>query len=123
MKSLFQKARKKVGLAKAAAGLALMTAGSNVSAALPATAAPSNAAAKGDYIGLIKGYAFDIGIVVGLVIGMLALLVVSKNMIAVYNEIGAGKKTWGDMGMHGGMGVLLLVFVVYLLTEAAGVIA
>ncbi len=93
----------------------------SASAALPDTADPTNAAADGDYIGLIKGYAFDIFIVIGLVLSTLAFIVVSKNMIATYNEIGAGKKTWGDMGMHGGMGVLLLVFTVYLLTEAAGV--
>lgn len=91
-------------------------------AALPTTSNPSNNPASGDYIGLIKGYAFDIFIVIGLVLGTLAFITVSKNMIATYNEIGAGKRTWGDMGMHGGMGVLLLVFVIYLLTEAATVI-
>ena len=56
------------------------------------------------------------------ILGTIAFLAVAKNMIATYNEIGEGKKTWGDMGMHGGMGVLLLVFVVYLLTQAATVI-
>ena len=89
---------------------------------LPTTSTPSTNPATGDYIGLIKGYAFDIFIVIGLVLGTLSFITVSKNMIATYNEIGAGKKTWGDMGMHGGMGVLLLVFVIYLLTEAATVI-
>jgi len=59
---------------------------------------------------------------IGLILGTIAFLAVAKNMIATYNEIGEGKKTWGDMGMHGGMGVLLLVFVVYLLTQAATVI-
>jgi len=95
---------------------------SNAQAALPTTAEPTNAAAEGDYIGLLQGYAFDIAIVLGLILGTIAFLAVAKNMIAVYNEIGSGKKTWGDMGMHGGMGVLLLVFIVYLLTEAAGII-
>lgn len=99
-----------------------MAAATSANAALPTTAAPTNAAAAGDYIGLLQGYAFDIGIVIGLVLGTIAFLAVAKNMIATYNEIGAGKKTWGDMGMQGGMGVLLLVFVVFLLTEAAGVI-
>ena len=107
---------------KAFLGAMLMFGFTNVQAALPDTADPTNAAADGDYIGLLQGYAFDIAIVLGLVLGTLAFLVVAKNMIAVYNEIGTGKKTWGDMGMHGGMGVLLLVFVVYLLTEASGVI-
>ena len=94
----------------------------NVQAALPTTADPTNAPADGNYIDLIKGYAFDIGIVIGLIIGTVAFIVVANNMISTYKEIGDGKKTWGDMGMHGAMGVLLLVFVVYLLTEAAGVI-
>lgn len=93
-----------------------------VHAALPATADPTNAAADGDYIGLLKGYGFDIAIALGLFLGTIAFLAVAKNMVAVYTEIGAGKKTWGDMAMHGGMGVLLLVFVVYLLTEASGII-
>tara|TARA_R110001592_G_scaffold316364_1_gene592801 strand:+ start:37598 stop:37957 length:360 start_codon:yes stop_codon:yes gene_type:complete len=102
--------------------LMLMFSVQSAHAALPATAAPTNAAAQGNYIELIKGYAYDIVIVFGLVMGVMAFYVVAKNMIAVYGEIGTGKKTWGDMGMHGGMGVLLLVFVIYLLTEAAGVI-
>ncbi len=91
-------------------------------AELPTTADPTNAPADGNYIELIKGYAYDIVIVFGLVMGVMAFYVVAKNMIAVYGEIGQGKKTWGDMGMHGGMGVLLLVFVIYLLTEASTVI-
>lgn len=95
---------------------------SSVQAALPTTADPTNAGAQGNYIDLLKGYAFDIGIVIGLIIGTVAFIVVANNMIGTYKDIGDGKKTWGDMGMHGAMGVLLLVFVVYLLTEAAGVI-
>lgn len=101
----------------------VILAASNVAnAALPTTANPSQAPASGDYIGLLKGYAYDIGLVIGLIIGTVAFIVVASNMIGVYKEIGAGKKTWGDMGMHGGMGVLLLVFVVFLLTEASSVI-
>lgn len=102
--------------------LMLMFSFQSAHAALPTTADPSNAPTDGNYIELIKGYAYDIVIVFGLVMGVMAFYVVAKNMIAVYGEIGTGKKTWGDMGMHGGMGVLLLVFVIYLLTEASTVI-
>jgi len=105
-----------------ALGAFLAVAANNAFAALPTTADPTNAAADGDYIGLLKGYAFDIGIVIGLVVGTLAFIVVANNMIGIYREIGTGRKQWGDMGMHGAMGVLLLVFVVYLLTEASAVI-
>lgn len=119
--NIISKGTNKARSLKAALILSAYGLAGNVHAALPTTSDPSQAAADGDYIGLIKGYAYDIFLVIGLVLGTLAFIVVSKNMIATYSEIGQGKKTWGDMGMHGGMGVLLLVFVVYLLTEAAGV--
>lgn len=122
MKKTFQLFGGKLAAMKVALTTMLLFAVSNVQAALPDTADPTNAAADGDYIGLIKGYAYDILIVGGLIIGSIAFYAVAKNMVAVYNEIGDGRKTWGDMGMHGLMGVLLLVFVVYLLTEAAGII-
>ena len=94
----------------------------SVFAALPDTQDPTNAAADGDYIGLAKGYAFDIIVMVGLVIAAVGFTIVSKNMLACYSEIGAGKKTWGDLGMQASVGVVLLVIIVYLLTEAAGII-
>jgi integrating conjugative element membrane protein (TIGR03745 family) len=122
MKKMISKASRKLNAIKASIATLLYVAFSSAHAALPDTADPTNAAADGDYIGLWKGYAYDIGIVVGLLLGTVAFLAVTKNMIAVYNEIGTGRKTWSDMGMHGGMGVLLLVVVVFLLTEASGII-
>lgn len=122
MKNVFRTGQRKFFGAKEAVATLMLTVGTQVHAALPTTANPTNAPAQGDYIGLLKGYAYDIAIVLGLILGTIAFLVVVNNMIATYNEIGNGKKTWGDMGMHGGMGVLLIVFVVYLLTEAATVL-
>lgn len=114
----------KKALTRIASGLVAATtlAAVNVQAALPTTADPTNAPSDGNYIELLKGYAYDIGIVVGLIVGTIAFLVVANNCIGVYKEIGTGKRTWGDLGSHGAFGVLLLVFVVYLLTEAASVI-
>jgi integrating conjugative element membrane protein (TIGR03745 family) len=119
----FVAALRSMRTAASAAYWSVLTLGtSNAMAALPTTADPSQAPADGNYIELIKGYAYDIGIVLGLVLGLVAFLVVVNNMIGVYKEIGAGKKSWGDMGMHGGMGVLLLVFCIFLLTEASTII-
>lgn len=103
--------------------LALVTSSNSVFAALPSQSPPSQTVSDGDFIGLFKAYSYDIGIVIGLILGTLGFIVVSKNLISTYNEVATGKKTWGDMGMHGGMGVLLLVFIVYLLTEAAKILA
>lgn len=122
MKNKITSFKNRMDAAKATTMASLLMVYSNAQAALPDTAAPSTAVDDGDYIGLFKYYAFDVAIVIGLLLGTIAFIAVAKNMVGVYNEIGAGKKTWGDMGMHGGMGVLLLVFVVYLLTEASGII-
>ena len=122
MKEMTLTCKNKLAAMQLTFGTMLLLAHAYAQAALPDTADPTNAPSDGNYIELLKGYAFDIAIVLGLILGTIAFLAVAKNMVAVYNEIGTGRKTWGDMGMHGGMGVLLLVFVVYLLTEAAGII-
>ncbi len=122
MKQNFKNLKENVTKKMQVVSTMFLLAATNVHAALPDTADPSNAAAEGDYIGLMKGYAYDILIVVGLVIGCLCFTAVARNCLTVYSEISTGKKTWSDMGMHGMMGVLLLVFVIYLLTEASTII-
>ena len=52
----------------------------------------------------------------------LAFFAVSKNTIGAYGEVQDGKGTWGQLGVNFGAGVLLLVFVVFLLTEAAAIL-
>lgn len=89
---------------------------------LPTTAPPSTGAST-NYIDMMQGYAFDIFIVAGLLIGTVAFIMVARNVVQVYGEIADGRKTWGDMGSHAIAGVLLLVFVIYMLTEASTVLA
>lgn len=86
---------------------------------LPTTADPSRGAAKaGDYIGLMREYAYDIFVFIGLALGTLAFIVVVKNVISAYSEVQDGKGSWGQVGQHFAVGVLLLVFVVFMLTQA-----
>lgn len=122
MKEMILSTKTRITAFKYAFMTMMLTAFSSAQAALPTTAAPSNAAAQGDYIGLMKGYAYDILILGGLLIGAIAFYTVASNAIGVYKEIGNGRKEWSDLGMHTLAGVLLLVFVVYLLTEASTVI-
>lgn len=122
MKNVIQATTARISAIKFAIMTMMLTAFNSAYAALPTTAAPSQAAAAGDYIGLAKGYAYDILILGGLLIGSIAFYTVAANAIGVYKEIGAGKKEWSDLGMHVLAGVLLLVLVVYLLTEASTVI-
>jgi len=92
MKNVFRTGQQKFLAAKAVTGMLVLSVGTQVHAALPTTANPSQAPAQGDYIGLLKGYAYDIALVLGLILGTIAFLVVVNNMIATYNEIGNGRK-------------------------------
>ena len=107
-------------------GLALFTgpfiSSGNALAALPVTAPPSRGATAGNYIQMMQDYAYDIFLFLGLAVAVLAFLVVSKNTIGAYGEVQDGKGTWGQLGVNFGAGVLLLVFVVFLLTEAADIL-
>ena len=47
---------------------------------------------------------------------------VVKNVVTAYSEVANGRGTWGTVAAQGGAGVLLLVFCVFLLTEASTVI-
>jgi len=91
-------------------------------AALPVTAPPSRGINPGNYIQTMQDYAYDIFLFLGLAVATLAFFAVSKNTIGAYGEVQDGKGTWGQLGLNFGVGVLLLVFVVFLLTEAAGVL-
>lgn len=91
-------------------------------AALPTVSNPSRGDPGDNFIKLMQDYAFDILVVAGLLIGTIAFLRVCANMVGVYGEIHEGKKKWSDMGSHAMAGVLLLVFVVFMLTKAAAVL-
>ena len=104
-----------------AVAVSLVTSGQAM-AALPTTAAPSRGTTSGNYIQLMQDYAYDIFLFIGLAVATLAFFAVSKNTIGAYGEVQDGKGTWGQLGVNFGAGVLLLVFVVFLLTEAAGIL-
>ena len=89
---------------------------------LPTTAAPSRGTTNGNYIQLMQDYAYDIFLFLGLAVATLAFFAVSRNVIGAYSEVQDGKGTWGELGVNFGAGVLLLVFVVFLLTEAAAIL-
>tara|TARA_A100001391_G_scaffold68903_1_gene44025 strand:- start:27 stop:431 length:405 start_codon:yes stop_codon:yes gene_type:complete len=99
----------------------VLTAG-HAMAQLPTTAPPSRGSTAGNYIQLMQDYAYDIFLFIGLAVATLAFFAVSKNVIGAYGEVQDGKGTWGQLGINFGVGVLLLVFVVFLLTEAATIL-
>lgn len=91
-------------------------------AGLPTVAAPEGEAADGDFLQLLQDYAAEFAIFGGLVLSALAFFVVAKNVITTYNDVPSGRATMGGVAVHSGVGVLLLVVVVYLMNEAAAIL-
>ena len=104
-----------------AACAAAVAAGAN--AGLPDVADPSTGAVdEGDFIGMLQAYGLDIVVLGGLGLSAIALLVVAKNVISKYSMVADGRATWGEVGMHGAVGVVLLVIVIFLATQSATVL-
>ena len=90
---------------------------------LPTQADPDSGAIRdGNIIDAVKFYAKDIFLAAGLIIATVVFILVTTNAIAVYKEIRDGRRTWGDLGMHAGAGAVLIIFVVFLLTQAQDII-
>ena len=93
-----------------------------VQAALPNATPPSTAPASGDWLGLIKGYVKDAGIVVGLAVAIAAFIWAAWAAIAKFNEARNGRAEWGEVGLLSVVAGGVLVLDSYLLGVAAGVI-
>ncbi|WP_341325903.1 TIGR03745 family integrating conjugative element membrane protein [Methylotuvimicrobium sp. KM2] len=102
--------------------MSLAMASDNAQAALPAPVAPSNAPAAGNWLELIKGYAKDAGLVIGLIIAVVAFLWIGWITIAKFNEARAGRAEWGEVGLTAVVAAGVMIFISFLLTEASNVI-
>ena len=106
-----------------AAAVAAGLAAGPARAGLPDVADPSTGAVdSGDFIGMLQAYGLDIVVLGGLGLSAIALLVVAKNVITKYSMVADGRATWGEVGMHGAVGVVLLVIVIFLATQSATVL-
>ena len=106
-----------------AAAAATVLATVSAKAGLPEVADPTTGAVDdGDFIGMLQAYGLDIVVLGGLGLSAVALLVVAKNVISKYSMVADGRATWGEVGMHGAVGVVLLVVVIFLATQSATVL-
>ena len=91
-------------------------------AALPTAVAPPTGAAAGDYIAVGQDY-FKKGLLfLGLLISTLGFLAVAGGGIAKFNDYRTGRAELGDLAMFAVIGVVVLVLMVYLATEAASIL-
>ena len=88
---------------------------------LPTMEAPSRGEGTG-LIETIKNYAYDGGILLGLLIALLAFLGVAWHSLTVYADVQNQRKTWKDLGAVVGVGTLLVVVIIWFLTKAAAIL-
>ncbi|MCG5495560.1 TIGR03745 family integrating conjugative element membrane protein [Ectothiorhodospira variabilis] len=105
------------------AGIAMMSQAAHaLTGNLPSPVDPSSGAVDdGDWISLIRGYIADGAIVLGLALGTIGLLWIAYTAIAKFNECRTGKAEWSELGVLGIVGAVVLLFVMFLIGQAAGV--
>lgn len=90
-------------------------------AALPGMEAPSRGEGNG-IIQTLQNHGFDIVSLIALAIAAAAFCGVAYHAYGAYSEVQSGKKTWGQFGLTCGVGALLLVIIIWLLTKGTGVL-
>ena len=88
---------------------------------LPTMEDPSRGKGNG-IMDTLKNYGYDIVILMSLAICAVGFLVVANSCISTYSEIQNGKKQWKDLGAMAGVGAILLVIIIWLLTQASEVL-
>ena len=93
-------------------------------AALPTAVNPSTGAPAGNWLDLVKGYIKDGAVILGLALSVVGFTWISWTALAKFNEArrGRGDVEWGELGMLVVVGGALLLFITFLLNEAANVI-
>lgn len=90
-------------------------------AALPQMEAPSRGEGRG-IIQTLQNHGFDVIGLIALAIAAAAFCGVAYHAYGAYSEVQSGKKTWGQFGLTCGVGALLLVIIIWLLTKGTGVL-
>lgn len=90
-------------------------------AELPAIEQPSSGGGTGTY-NTFRGYLRD-GLTLGaLVICAIAFIVVANAAISCFHHVRQGKATWTEFGTFIIIGVILLVVIIWLVTQASSIL-
>lgn len=88
---------------------------------LPTVDAPSQGGGGG-LLKQLQGYLYDFGIVIGLVLCAVAFLLVGSSSLASFKEA-RERETWGKFAVTVVIGVVLIVTIIWLATEASTILS
>lgn len=71
---------------------------------------------------ILQNYAFDIVLLVALLVIASMFIGVCYHAYTQYSEIHTGRKTWGEFGLTAAAGAILLVIGIWLLTTATEIL-
>ncbi|MCC5902705.1 MAG: TIGR03745 family integrating conjugative element membrane protein [Halomonas sp.] len=91
-----------------------------VMAQLPEMEAPSQGG--GGLISTLQGYLYDFGALIGLVLCTIAFLMVGASAVASFKEA-RERETWGKFAVTVVVGVVLIVAIIWLATEALPILS
>ena len=77
---------------------------------------------KDGILGQVQGWGYQAVILAGLAISAVGFIVVASSLISGYKEVQDGKKKWGDLGMSALVGALILVVMIWLLTQSKDIL-
>lgn len=113
--------KKNLSLSRFYAFVLLLTCSFAARADLPKMEDPSRGKGSG-IMATLKNYGYDIVILMSLGVCAVGFLAVANSCISTYSEIQNGKKQWKDLGAMAGVGAILLVIVIWLLTQAGEIL-
>ena len=82
----------------------------------------SGAATSGDWLALITGYLDKGTDLIAWGVAILGFIVLGVVTLGKFNEARKGRAEWSEVGLTAGVGTVILLFMVFLATEATKVI-
>ena len=95
-----------------------------VMAAMPTAvdSGASGAATSGDWLALLTGYLDKGTDLIAWGVAILGFIVLGVVTLGKFNEARKGRAEWSEVGLTAGVGTVILLFMVFLATEATKVI-